>query len=153
EHGGFYDSVIPPAAIPPDNNAGDGFDFKQYGLRVPALLVSPYAAQGVLTGVFDHTSLLRYVSDKWGLGPLGARTAAANSFASALLSSPRTDTPAEIPEPDTDVAASPSLLAATQKAGVTVRRRRGKAQPPLNDLQANLLAFSQVLDAEIKEPD
>jgi phospholipase C len=154
EHGGFYDSVIPPAAIAPDNKAGDGFDFKQYGLRVPALLISPYAPRGVLSEVLDHTSLLRYLSDQWGLGSLGARTAAANSFASALLSSPRTDTPAEIQEPNTDVAVSPSLLAATPKAGATARSRRTKrAQPPLNDLQSNLLVFSQVLDAEIKEPD
>lgn len=99
ERGGFYDQVLPPTATPPDANAGDGFDFKQSGLRVPALLISPYAPKGVLSDPFDHTSLLRYVSDKWGLGPLGARTAAANSFADALLSIPRADTPANIPEP------------------------------------------------------
>ncbi len=153
EHGGFYDPVLPPAATPPDAKAGDGFKFDQYGPRVPALLISPYAPKGVLSDVFDHTSLLRYVSDKWGLGPLGARTAAANSFAHALLPVPRTDTPAKIPVPSTNVAASRALLAATEEPGQATRKR-GKAapSPPLNDLQANLLSFSQVLDAEIKEP-
>ena len=146
EHGGFYDSVVPPAATPPDDKAGDGFDFKQYGLRVPALLISPYAPKGVLSDVFDHTSLLRYVSDKWGLGPLGSRTAAANSFAGALLSDPRTDTPANIAEPSTDVAAAKKAAKKTRKA------LKPGAPRPLNDLQANLLLFSQVLDAEIKEP-
>jgi phospholipase C len=153
EHGGFYDQVLPPAATPPDDRAGDGFDFKQLGLRVPALLVSPYAAKTLISDVFDHTSLLRYLSDKWGLGPLGARTAAANSFAGALRSPPRTDTPANIPEPSTNVSASPASLAMARKPGQATRTLRKAAAPrPINDLQANLLIFSQVLDAEIKEP-
>jgi len=33
---------------------------------------------------FDHTSLLKYLVDKWQLGSLGARTAAANSIAVAI---------------------------------------------------------------------
>jgi hypothetical protein len=33
------------------------------------------------TDHFDHTSILRYVCDKWGLQPLGRRAAVANSFA------------------------------------------------------------------------
>jgi len=83
-----------------------------------------------------------------------ARTAAANSFDTALLSSPRTDTPAQLPEPDTDVAVSPAFLAASGKAGAPARKRlKAGAPAPLNDLQANLLVFSQVLDAETKEPD
>ena len=153
EHGGFYDPVTPPAALPPDALAGDGFDFTQLGLRVPALLISPYAPQGVCSDIFDHTSLLRYVSDKWGLGPLGARTAAANSFTSVLLSSPRMDTPANIPEPSTDTMAPSGLKAVSGTTSKAVRRARKAAPPrPINDLQANLLTFSQVLDAEIPEP-
>ena len=31
--------------------------------------------------MFDHTSLLKYVTEKWNLGPLGHRVAAAQSFA------------------------------------------------------------------------
>ena len=153
EHGGFYDSVIPPPATPPDALAGDGFDFKQLGLRVPALLISPYAPKGVVRDVFDHTSLLRYVSDKWNLGPLGARTAAANSFANALLTSPRTDTPAKIPIPSTAVAAQPALMAMARKPGKPVRTAGKVLTPrPISDLQANLLTFSQLLDAQINEP-
>jgi phospholipase C len=42
---------------------------------------------------FDHTSLLRYLVDKWNLGPLGARTAAATGIGLAIReSAPRTDT-------------------------------------------------------------
>jgi hypothetical protein len=57
----------------------------------------------VLSDDLDHTSLLRYATDKWGLGPLGARTAAAKSFASSwkVAGAVRTDVPANIPEPTT----------------------------------------------------
>jgi phospholipase C len=34
--------------------------------------------------VFDHTSLLKYLTEKWKLGPLGDRTKTANSIAVAL---------------------------------------------------------------------
>jgi hypothetical protein len=152
QHGRFYDPVLPPIALPPDDKAGDGFDFKQYGLRVPALPIWPYAREGVLADVFDHASLLRYVSDKWGLGPLGARTAAANSFADVLLSEARTDKPAIIPEPSTNVAASPALLAGATRPDKAARKTGKTAPPrPTNDLQVSLLTFSQRLDAEIKE--
>jgi phospholipase C len=102
EHGGFYDHVFPPACVPPDGNTGD-FSFAQYGLRVPAILISPWLEKQVLSDDLDHTSLLRYATDKWGLGPLGARTAAAKSFASSwkVAGAVRTDVPASIPEPTT----------------------------------------------------
>jgi hypothetical protein len=94
EHGGFYDHVQPPAAVPPDDRRQEGFDFDCLGVRVPAVLVSPWVVRGVISTVFDHTSLLKYLSEKWSLGPLGARTAAAASIGSALLRSgpPRSDT-------------------------------------------------------------
>jgi phospholipase C len=102
EHGGFYDHVFPPACVPPDGNTSK-FSFAQYGLRVPAILISPWLEKQVLSDDLDHTSLLRYVTDMWGLGPLGARTAAAKSFASSwkVAGAVRTDVPENIPEPTT----------------------------------------------------
>ena len=48
EHGGYYDHVPPPAAIPPDSigptllPGENGFDgFARYGFRVPFALISP----------------------------------------------------------------------------------------------------------------
>ncbi|HZB98030.1 MAG TPA: alkaline phosphatase family protein, partial [Candidatus Sulfotelmatobacter sp.] len=48
EHGGCYDHVAPPSgATPPDNSAGEfGFDFTRFGVRVPAVLVSPLIQPG-----------------------------------------------------------------------------------------------------------
>lgn len=44
EHGGFYDHVSPPAAVPPDEHH-EGFAFDRLGVRVPAVLVSPWWAK------------------------------------------------------------------------------------------------------------
>jgi phospholipase C len=89
EHGGFYDHVVPPAAAPPDDRL-QNYAFNQLGVRVPALLVSPWVGKRVEHTVFDHTSLLKYLIEKWKLGPsniLGNRTATANSIAVALTES------------------------------------------------------------------
>lgn len=93
EHGGFYDHVPPPTAQPPDD-FGKLFDFRQLGVRVPAILISPWLARGVDHTIFDHTSLLKYLTGKWNLGELGGRVAAATSIAEAMrfLRVPRTDT-------------------------------------------------------------
>ena len=64
EHGGFFDHVPPPAAVPPDEaSASNGkFGFDRLGVRVPALLISPWARKGwVDHQVYDHTSLLATV--------------------------------------------------------------------------------------------
>ena len=57
EHGGFYDHVPPPAA--PDDNRRT---FGRYGVRVPALVVSPWIEPGsVSKTVFDHTSIIKTI--------------------------------------------------------------------------------------------
>ncbi len=104
EHGGFYDHVEPPAAPVPDDyvavvNYKDGtvrpFKFDRFGLRVPAILVSPWVRTGVEHTQFDHTSVLRFLIDKWGLAELPSkRVKEAKSIAVALTGkAERTDTP------------------------------------------------------------
>jgi phospholipase C len=133
EHGGFYDHVFPGPAVPPDHHQHE-YTFDQYGVRVPALLISPWVGRGVYKTELDHTSLLKYVSDKWRLGPLGARTVHANSFGDVLLRQARTDTPDSIAEPD--------IPQARAKLAVPAR------EPALNDLQRALLAMTEVLETE-----
>jgi phospholipase C len=100
EHGGYYDHVSPPAAVPPDHYQEE-FTFDLLGARVPAILVSPYAQKKLVSTQFDHASLLRYLVEKWGLRSLGARTGDVNtrSIGSALSGPARTDTPAELRMP------------------------------------------------------
>ncbi|HWC40031.1 MAG TPA: alkaline phosphatase family protein [Acidimicrobiales bacterium] len=87
EHGGYYDHVSPPAAvrpdrIPPDLQPGDapgGYDV--YGVRVPAVVVSPWARPGYVSPVVhDHTSILRFVETKWNLPALTYRDANASDL-------------------------------------------------------------------------
>ena len=106
EHGGFYDHVHPPAAVPPDEFTTE-YAFDQYGVRVPALLISPWLARGVDPTQFDHTSLLKYLIEKWQLKPLTKRVDHATSIAKALkfLDAPRQDTVRSIRVRNTDLYA------------------------------------------------
>lgn len=102
EHGGCYDHVAPPVnATPPDNTVGvSGFDFKRFGPRVPAVLVSPFIEAGTVYRVsegsvpLDHTSVLKTVEERFKLSPLTKRDAAAPGFGDVLsLDTARTDDP------------------------------------------------------------
>jgi phospholipase C len=82
EHGGYYDHVPPPPAIPPDSipprlTPGDlpgGYDI--YGPRVPAVVASPHAKPRAVTNiVHDHTSVLATIEAKWNLPALTYRDA------------------------------------------------------------------------------
>ncbi len=105
EHGGFHDHVAPPAAIPPGDStfpesSRHGFGFDQLGARVPAIIVSPYTARGVIDhAVYDHTSLLATVEHLYWMQPLTKRDAAAARFDHLFAGSPRDDTPTRLPEP------------------------------------------------------
>jgi phospholipase C len=100
EHGGNYDHVPPPwGAVTPDNSVGEfGFDFTRFGVRIPALLISPRIKAGTVfrasRGVIDHTSVLKTLELRFGLDPLTARDKAAADLGDALtLSTPRADDP------------------------------------------------------------
>jgi phospholipase C len=102
EHGGNYDHVPPPTgATPPDATPGEfGFDFTRFGVRVPAVLVSPLIAAGTVFRVpagstpIDHTSILKTVETRWDLAPLTARDRAAPDLGGVLtLATARTDDP------------------------------------------------------------
>lgn len=98
EHGGFFDHVQPPKNVPaPKLPAGTKFDFKSLGPRVPFVLVTPWSSkQNVVRppkdGFFDHTSIIRSVSMRFGLKALTPRDQGASDFWPALdLAKPRTD--------------------------------------------------------------
>src|SRR6202034_3650377 len=82
EHGGYYDHVPPPSAIPPDGippqlQPGDppgSYDI--YGPRVPAIVVSPYSRPNGVTSVeHDYISVLATIEAKWNLPALTNRDA------------------------------------------------------------------------------
>jgi phospholipase C len=81
EHGGVFDHVPPPACTPDqftasanDTGTGQPFAFDRLGVRVPAILVSPWVAKGkVVSRVFDHASIPATVT-KFFLGDYSPRS-------------------------------------------------------------------------------
>jgi phospholipase C len=137
EHGGFYDHVEPPGAVAPDHH-NEEYSFLQYGVRVPVVLVSPWVKKGDVCGtLFDHTSLLKYMTDLWRLGALGERVRNANTFRSILADNPRTDAP-------TSISASTPASNPSPTASVPVL-------PSLTGQQKSLLALSHLLEVEADE--
>jgi phospholipase C len=140
EHGGLYDHVTPPAATPPDMYDHEDFAFDRAGVRVPTVLVSKWIKPGVFRppagALMDHTSILRYLSDKFSLGPLGARTKAAYSIADALASQPVLDAPDPFEEAALD---SMSLEPFTPE----------DPEVELSEHQRALLDLTEVLEVEM----
>ncbi len=105
EHGGFFDRVPPPGLVPnPDGKVAKDppFDFTRLGVRVPAILVSPWVEKGgVDATVYEHASLPATLKSLFGLPNfLTARDGAANTFEKNLfLTTPRTDAPLVLPVP------------------------------------------------------
>jgi phospholipase C len=118
EHGGFYDSVEPGSAPSPEDLTDEeirsaklnkyGFDFKHYGPRVPAVVVSPLIQRGTVDHtLYDHTSILRTLGRWLELAPLTRRDAQANDLLHLLdgplradEDCPRTLVEPARPEPD-----------------------------------------------------
>ena len=91
EHGGCYDHVLPGKAVPPEVPRRDQvFKFDRYGVRIPAVLVSPWIAPGTVLRApagqtFDHTSIISTLRKRFGIDtPLTARDAAAPDVEAVL---------------------------------------------------------------------
>jgi phospholipase C len=108
EHGGYYDHLPPPAACPPDDKQpklepGDttkgGFD--HYGVRVPLIVVSPYAKKGYVGHTtYDHTSITRFIEAKFKIPALSNRDANADPLMDLFdFGTPAFATPPTIAEP------------------------------------------------------
>ncbi len=115
EHGGYYDHVPPPAAIPPDaikprlgpNDPPGGYDV--YGVRVPSVVVSGHARPHAVTSVVhDHTSILATIQAKWNLPAMTYRDANATTLADFL-------DPSKVTFPQPPKVAAPSDTAASEQ--------------------------------------
>jgi phospholipase C len=133
EHGGFYDHVVPPATVAPDGNTSK-YAFNQLGVRVPAILVSPWLERGFNSTMLDHTSVLKMTSQLWPrVKRLGARTPHVNSPLDSLtwLAAPRRG----IPPAPTDPIVMPV-----------------QDQPSLTGQKQALFQYSQYLESQISNP-
>jgi phospholipase C len=154
ENGGFFDHVPPPGAADDDPAM-----FGSYGVRVPAIIISPWVEPGTVShSTFDHTSIIKTIlarfcpqalherpparASRASLGPQdpGLRTAQASHLGELLTRS----TPRPAPSRDALVR---------QAAARTVPAPVGQPDPgspeaadrPLNDLQQRILTLTREL--------
>ena len=141
EHGGFYDSVPPPVATPPDDGSPStynqwGFTFAQLGVRVPAVVVSPWIpAHTVDHTVYDNSSVPATIERLFGLPALTARDAAANDV-TALFTEPhpRTNAPVRLNYP------APPVL----RAAIDPQTAQASLSEPIPE-SGSLPGFLQIL--------
>lgn len=100
EWGGFFDHVVPPRAIAPNDVDTDLVNGKALlGCRVPVVIASPFSRGNpvkptIHAQLYDHTSILKMIEWRFGLKPLTKRDAAMNNLALALnFSEPNTSVP------------------------------------------------------------
>jgi phospholipase C len=138
EHGGFYDHVTPPRAVPPDEHREE-YTFDQLGVRVPTLLISPWIKPQVVHTPCDHASLLRALQIRWRLGDLGRRVAEAPDILAGLdlTDAPREDTPMRLARP---------------RRARRLVRRKPTVEEPLSDHQRAIVAFSAYLETQTAIP-
>lgn len=145
EHGGLYDSVAPGTAIAPGDNPNYGynkygFDFQQYGVRVPAVVVSPLIPKGTVDHtLYDHSSVPRTLEQFFGLMFLTQRDAHAAVCGQDTLNfsaPPRTDCPTSLNSP------APLLMAAKPRMTVEERAQRDAEPVPQS---GNLVGTLQIL--------
>ncbi|KAF5749263.1 non-specific phospholipase C4-like [Tripterygium wilfordii] len=149
EHGGFYDHVPTPASsgVPsPDGIVGSEpykFKFDRLGVRVPAILISPWIEPGTVlhgpsgpepTSEFEHSSIPATVKKIFNLKEfLTKRDAWAGTFEGVLnRKTPRTDCPVTLPEP------------------VKLRAAQAKEDAKLSEFQQELVQLAAVLKGDHK---
>jgi phospholipase C len=154
EHGGFFDHVPPPLDPPDDDPA----TFSRYGVRVPALVVSPLVGRRSFSHeLFDHTSivktiLLRFARQGDTIPDMGKRVGAAQHLG-VLLTEPG-PRPPETPELYRPLAAriDANRKDATHEHLTLGAVRRAAAETQHTDLQHDYLTIqTRFMEQLVKE--
>jgi len=166
EHGGFYDHVNPPFGPTPydqprwASNNRSGFTFTKYGVRVPAVVVSPFTRPNLIDPrTYDHATVLATVERLYGIPALTRRDRLAADLRSlGTLPSPRKDAPTELPDPAppapmrcgpiSGVAQMPSAADAHEM----LRTRTAPAEP-IEGTQAGFVHAALMQDLAISTPE
>jgi phospholipase C len=134
EHGGFFDHVQPLPLVTRQRHGEDYPLFTTTGVRVPALVVSPFVEEGkAFNGSLDHTSILKLLAEKYGKpGEAYSDDVAARTPIQSLSATLTATTAPQGPPP------APSQFA--PGAGAQV------AAPPGAMLNPNQLAFRNAIE-------
>jgi hypothetical protein len=135
----------PENALAPDQHTKQ-FSFTRLGIRVPAVLVSPWIArETIIHDAFDHTSVAATAKAIFGLPDfLTRRDAAAKTFEKiASLEAPRTDAPARF-RTDRDRALTEWGDEVTSAHGARMLMATGaNSAAPISDLQLTLVTLAR----------
>ena len=135
ENGGFYDHVPPQTAVPPDDvlptdlksdgmgnndycltgttpttvtppDASNTCGFNHTGYRVPMMVISPFSKKNFVSHApADHTAVLKFIEDRFGLTNLTERDKAQIKMEDEFfdfVNAPWMTPPANIPDQPTD---------------------------------------------------
>lgn len=171
EHGGLYDHVRPPSTCPPGDPIWRGwtrivgrflraladrravrprrksYDFSRLGVRVPAVLVSPWIPQHTIENkTFDHSSIPATLRAVFAprLPNLTNRDKHANTFHQVVTTSPLpaprpspgTPNPLDLPPvPDLSLETPVMLLRDEREVGPPVKAQPGELDEQLPELE------------------
>jgi phospholipase C len=159
ENGGFYDHVPPPPAADDEPEM-----FGSYGVRVPAIIVSPWIEPRTVSHtLFDHTSIIKTILSRFcpealrqprqaegkrtrlGLSPQypGLRVAQASHLGELL-----TRTTSRAAPPRDALLQQAAARAAQTETSQPRPGRQEESDRPLNDLQKSILATTQKLRSD-----
>jgi phospholipase C len=142
EHGGIYDHLAPPAAVNPGrlDHVDPPFKFDRLGLRVPAVVVSPWIKKQVDSIVYDHTSVLASVRDCFELpDSLTERDRAAKTVEHLITDDFRTDAPKTLTRVTPHIAASPVITSGAMTPADLDAARALRTEEPLSEFQVSLV--------------
>ncbi len=169
EHGGLYDHVPPPMDVPPPGDPpnpgplgalqarflrrkGLSFDFTMLGVRVPAIVISPYIrAESVSAEVRDHASIPATLRALFApeAEPLTRRDAWAPPF-HTLLTLPQARAGDELPDLSHHVAAMADfkeVLLAPPAPEPPV------PEPPVPPYYSDFVALANMVSQELPTPN
>jgi phospholipase C len=138
EHGGLYDHVSPPqnAAAPGASTPPafiNGFEYKHFGPRVPAIFISPWVASGSVFRPnkipFDHTTIIKTLWDCFGLGTpsqpsLTDRDATAESVLGVASLQSASNNPGEVTVPSAPQGTAPPVPGLSEAEILAAYRQR-----------------------------
>jgi len=136
EHGGTFDHVAPPPAVPPHElrpSGQYGFRYDRLGVRVPTIAISAYTQSNtVINRPMHHAALIRTLCAKHGLPHLTERDREAPDLSDAYnLTRPRAAStwPVTVPRPVPPAVDIDPLSPAT-------------ATRPLNELEQHVVGLA-----------
>ena len=125
EHGGIFDHVPPPQVEHSDGftSTAPVFNFDRYGVRVPAIVISPYVQKGIVDHtLYEHASIpatatAQFIGDPRTNAPYAREQWANSPLALVTLGAPRDDYPDWAAQP---VDLSPDAVSRATAAASTL---------------------------------